>query len=190
MHCDVPSLWEEYKDRLYSFIRKRVQDPEDAKDILQAVLLKVYRFCQQRSGVTNLSSWLYQIAQNAIMDHYKEKRRTSTPTQMEATIQDSPDVEKEAAAYILPLINLLPEEYAVPLRLSDIENMKQSDIAEKLHLSLTAAKSRIQRARKLLRKEALECLIIEFGKKGDIADFEIKENCMPLQGKKKEKNND
>ena len=96
----------------------------------------------------------------------------------------------EAASYILPLINLLPEKYHKPLIMAELENKKQKEIAETLSLSLTAVKSRIQRARILLKKEMLECCHLEFGKQGEIISFDIKAHCAPLLNEKtnREKN--
>lgn len=61
-NCDVPALWLDHKTELRNFILKRVKDPDLTNDILQEVLLKVYKFCISKSGVKNLRSWLFQIA--------------------------------------------------------------------------------------------------------------------------------
>ncbi|WBX76021.1 sigma factor-like helix-turn-helix DNA-binding protein [Tenacibaculum ovolyticum] len=73
--------------------------------------------------------------------------------------------------------NYLPEEYSTPLYLSDIEQKKQQEIAEILNLSLTATKSRIQRARKKLKELITNCIDISYNKKGQISDFQLKNNC-------------
>jgi RNA polymerase sigma-70 factor (ECF subfamily) len=67
----------------------------------------------------------------------------------------------DASAWVEPLISLLPKEYAIPLRLSDIEGLKQQEVAKRLGLSLSATKSRVQRARKLLKQKFEECGVIE-----------------------------
>jgi RNA polymerase sigma-70 factor (ECF subfamily) len=185
-HCDVPALWLEHKKELRNFIVKRVKDPELADDILQDVLLKVYRFCLSKSGVKNLRSWLFQIAQNTITDYYrKQTPHTSIEVAEDMAGEDDNLAFSEAAVYILPMLEFLPEEYALPLKLSDIDNMKQADIAQKLNLSLPATKSRIQRARQLLKAEFITCCHFETDKNGHLVSFDIKDSCAPLQQLKK-----
>lgn len=186
-NCDVPALWQEHKNELRNFILKRVKDQDLTNDILQDVLMKVYNFCISKSGVRNIRSWLFQIAQNTITDHYrKQSRLTEIDNLQEIQNEDQNLAFSEATNYILPMLDFLPKQYAVPLKLADIDNMKQADIAEKLNLSLPATKSRIQRARQLLKAEFITCCYFETDTKGNLISFEIKESCEPLQKVKKE----
>jgi RNA polymerase sigma-70 factor, ECF subfamily len=181
MNCDVPALWEEHKAALKNYIRKRVKDEDVAKDILQDILMKVYQFCMSKSGVRNVRSWLFQIAHNTIIDYHRlqNKMAYDIPEIMEP-VNDTKAYE-EASAFILPMIQFLPEEYATPLKMADIDGLKQAVIAEKLGLSLTATKSRIQRARQLLKSEFITCCHFETDKNGQLISFEVKDNCAPLQ---------
>lgn len=181
-NCDVPALWLEHKAALKNYIFKRVKDEDLANDILQEVLLKVYNFCLSKSGVRNVRSWLYQIAHNTMVDHFrKESRNGGIEKEVECAEEDENLAFKEALEYIKPLLNFLPEEYSVPLRMADLEGMKQADIADKLNLSLTATKSRIQRARSLLKAEFITCCHFETDATGGILSFSIKDSCTPLQ---------
>jgi RNA polymerase sigma-70 factor (ECF subfamily) len=180
LNCDVPGIWLEHQGVVRNFIRKRVPDSDTANDIAQEVLLKMYKFCLSKSGVRNVRSWLLQIARNSIVDYYRKQGRISF---------DLPDIvpEEEEKAYtnaaelIEPILSFLPEEYAIPLKLADIQGMKQADVARELGLSLTATKSRIQRARKLLKVEFVTCCHLETDKAGSLISFTIKESCEPLQ---------
>jgi RNA polymerase sigma-70 factor (ECF subfamily) len=181
-NCDVPSLWLEHKTELRNFILKRVRDPELANDILQEVLLKVYNFCMSKSGVKNVRSWLFQIAQNTLIDNYRKQSRLSFQENLpEVLVEDENMAFADALHYISPMLNFLPPEYAIPLKLSDIDGLKQSDIADQLQLSLSATKSRIQRARQLLKAEFITCCHIETDANGNIISFDIKDDCKPLQ---------
>lgn len=181
-NCDVPSLWIEHKNELQNFIYKRVKDEDLTNDILQEVLIKVYNFCISKSGVKNIRSWLFQIAQNTIIDNY---RRQSKFIQQEAEFDLADEDEnmafKDAVNYILPMLDFLPVKYAEPLKLADIDGLKQADIAQKIGLNLSATKSRIQRARQLLKEEFVTCCFFETDKQGNIISFEIKDSCKPLQ---------
>lgn len=181
-NCDVPALWLEHKKALKNYIFKRVKDEEVTNDILQEVLLKVYNFCFSKSGVRNVRSWLYQIAHNTMIDHFRrESRNGNLKTEIEFIDEDENLAFKEALDYIEPLISFLPVDYAVPLRMADLEGLKQAEIAEKLNLSLTATKSRIQRARNLLKKEFITCCHFETDATGGLLSFSIKDSCTPLQ---------
>ena len=185
-NCDVPALWQEHKNELRNFIFKRVKDQNLTNDILQDVLMKVYNFCISKSGVRNIRSWLFQIAQNTITDHYrKQSKFTNLDNLNEIEYEDQNIAFSEATNYILPMLEFLPKEYAVPLKFADIDNIKQADIAKKLNLSLSATKSRIQRARQLLKAEFITCCHFKTDKQGNLISFEIKDSCEPLQKVKK-----
>ena len=187
INCDVPALWQEHKNELRNFILKRVKDQDLTNDILQDVLMKVYKFCISKSGVRNIRSWLFQIAQNTITDYYRKQSKFSDLDNLtEIENEDQNLAFSEATNYILPMLDFLPKKYAVPLKLADINTMKQADIAKKLNLGLPAIKSRIQRARLLLKAEFITCCHFETDTQGNLISFEIKNSCEPLQKVKKE----
>lgn len=186
MNCDVPNLWMEHQKELHNFVYKRVKDRDVANDISQEVLLKVYNFCNKRSGVKNVRSWLFQIAQNTIIDHFRKQSKFTDKDIPEKPVEDENLAFNDAAKFILPMIEFLPESYSIPLKLSDIDGMKQADIAKQLGLGLPATKSRIQRARQLLMEEFITCCHFEKDPTGNLLSFEIKESCAPLQKIKKE----
>ena len=159
-----------------------MKEEDLTNDILQDVLMKVYNFCISKSGVRNIRSWLFQIAQNTITDHYrKQSKFTNLDNLNEIEYEDQNIAFSEATNYILPMLEFLPKEYAVPLKFADIDNIKQTDIAKKLNLSLSATKSRIQRARQLLKAEFITCCHFKTDKQGNLISFEIKDSCEPLQ---------
>lgn len=186
MNCDVPKLWLEHQNELKNFIFKRVKDQELSNDILQEVLLKVYKFCHSKSGVRNVRSWLFQIAQNTIIDHYRKQAKFVDKEIPETGEEDENLAFKEALNYIRPMLKFLPEEYAVPVKLADIDGMRHAEIAKKLGLSLPATKSRIRRGRQLLMAEFITCCHFEKDATGNLLSFEVKNSCFPLQQVKKE----
>ena len=181
LNCDVPNLWQEHQKELKNFIFKRVRDRDLTNDISQEVLLKVYNFCKAKSGVKNVRSWLFQIAQNTIIDHHRRQSKISYKNIPDKIQEDENLAFQEAGKYIIPMLEFLPEAYAVPLKLADIDGMRQAEIANKLNLSLPATKSRIQRARQLLMEEFITCCHFEKDANGNLISFEIKDSCTPLQ---------
>lgn len=180
-HCNIFEVWEEYKAALLGYINKRVEDRDDAKDILQDVLLKSYQFCSNGKSVIHLKSWLYKITQNTIADYYKKNQKNNG---LDFDVAEDPyenSILGEASDYVKVLLKLLPESYSQPLYMSDIQGRDQKEIAENLHLTLPNTKSRIQRARLKLKERFLECCIVNFGESGEMVSFDIKPECTLLK---------
>ena len=186
-YSDISSLWLEYKNGLKYYIFKKVKNEEIANDLSHEVLMKVYNSCCSSVNIKNVRSWMFQIAHNTTIDYLK-KHNKFTDNVPEKYDNENYDVYQEANEIIKPLMQLLPEKYAIPLQLSDIEELKQKEVAQKLNLSLTATKSRIQRARNLLKEKIIECGNLEKDEKGNLISLGIKSNCKPIQKSLKKKN--
>lgn len=180
-NCDVPALWAEHRLMLKAYIFKRVKKHDLTEEILQEVLVKVYSFCLRTSGVRNLRSWLFQIAHNTVVDHFRHQNKIVDVEVSEETEEEKNMAFKEAVEFIQPLLSFLPEEYAVPLQLSDIDGLKQAEVAKKMNLSLSATKSRIRRARNLLKAEFITCCNFETDAFGNFISFDVKDSCAPLR---------
>jgi RNA polymerase sigma-70 factor (ECF subfamily) len=172
--------WQAYRDALYRFVLKRVGDADAAEDIVQDVLVKA---CAQQETLrepAKLRSWLYTITRNAVIDFYRlRKPLAAIPDEL---IQENPTgVEElamqELAPCLLPLLATLPRPYREALRLADFEGVKQREIASALGLSWSGAKSRVQRARKMLRDALLDCCRVELDRQGRVVDYDVGTGC-------------
>lgn len=179
-YLDVSSLWSDYKNGLLFYILKKVKDKDIANDLSHEVLMKIYNSCCSNNEIKNVRSWMFQIAHNTTIDYLKKENKYTNEVP-EIFEKDENNSYKEVEELLRPLIELLPEKYSVPLQLSDIEEIKQIEVSKKINLSLTATKSRIQRARKLLKEKIIECCNLELDEKGNLLSLEIKQNCEPLQ---------
>jgi RNA polymerase sigma-70 factor, ECF subfamily len=182
--CNIFEIWEEYKSSLYGYIKKRVTDEDDAKDILQDVLLKSYQYCSNGKTVIYLKSWLYKITQNSIIDYHKKANKNISISFDLVEANGEKSILGEASDYIKVLLKLLPKDYATPLYMSDIEGISQENISKSLGLTLPNTKSRIQRARVKLKERFLECCVVSFGENGEMVSFDIKPQCTELQAEK------
>lgn len=179
-YSNVSSLWLAYKSGLKFYILKLVKDENIANDLSHEVLMKVYNSCCSGNEIKNVRSWMFQIAHNTTIDYLK-KMNKFTYEVPEIFEEEDSNSYREAAEFMTPLISLLPDKYSLPLKLSDIEGLKQADVSKKINLSLTATKSRIQRARKLLKEKIVECSNLELDEKGNLLSLEIKQSCEPLK---------
>ena len=183
-NCNIFEIWEEYKSSLFLYIKLRVRDEDDTKDILQDVLLKSYQYCNKGKTVLHLKSWLYKITQNTIIDHYRKNSET-IPFEFDfIETENENSIVGEASDYIYALLQLLPNDYATPLYMSDIEGIDQKVIADKLGISLVNTKARIQRARVKLKQRFLECCVVGFNDNGEMVSFDIKPECTLLKEEK------
>lgn len=172
-------LWQEYRSQLFRFVLRRVEDQDTAEDIVHDVLVRAY---QKRDTLRNgqkFEQWLYQITRNAVIDHYRA-RRPSASLPMDLAHPDEPTsggARRELAECMQPLVEALPAHYQKAVLLSEFEGLTQQETADRLGLSLSGAKSRVQRARKLLEGKLLACCRIEFDARGAIVDYESKGGC-------------
>ncbi len=86
----------------------------------------------------------------------------------EASLSNDEDFEEELIHCLDPMINALPDKYREALVLSDIRGIKQSEIAKRLGLGLSATKSRIQRARKQLQENFVSCCHFQLDQSGKL----------------------
>lgn len=170
----TPDFWKEHKSRLRNYIAKRVQGRDAVDDILQDVFLKAYTSLHTVKSHGSLTAWLYRIAANAIADYYRaQKPSEEVSDDLPAPVPES-DPVAELATCLEPLIAGMPETYRLPLVLSEIDGLTQKEVAARLGLSLSGAKSRVQRGREKLRERLHDCCDIETAQ-GGIVGFTIRD---------------
>ncbi|MEL7159603.1 MAG: sigma factor-like helix-turn-helix DNA-binding protein, partial [Bacteroidota bacterium] len=108
-------------------------------------------------------------------------RRESCCISPTATLpSDNPYAQIEV--FLRPLVCFLPEKYADPLRLYLFDRLPQREIAARLGLGLSATKSRIARARQLLRREIETCFALEVSTDGrGLVSACLRDSCTPLK---------
>lgn len=172
-------IWEQFSQSLLAFIRKRVDDPYDAEDILQEVFLKIHTRLDSLEDGDRMVPWLYQITRNTIIDYYRTRRPTE---ELPDFISVEPplvegDPNAQLAAGLRDFMACLPDRYRQALILTELEGLKQTELAEHLGLSVSGAKSRVQRGRDVLRQALLECCHFEFDRRGAVLEFVPRPNC-------------
>lgn len=169
-------IWHKYHLRLAYFIRTKVSE-DMLDDILQDVFMKIHTRLDLLKDDAKIESWLYQITRNTIIDHYRS-RQTS---QQLADWIEHPRPEKEEtirkklSLCLEPMIHKLPEKYRNAVQMSKIDNKTQKEVAELEGISLTGAKSRVQRGRSLLKSMLYDCCQFEVNKKNQIISYTQKE---------------
>jgi RNA polymerase sigma-70 factor, ECF subfamily len=166
----VHELAERYGPRIYQLALRQMKNPEDAEEVTQDVLLKVYRKIGAFRGDSALSSWIYRITFNTAMSRLRtsrleraaqhRERRDDQDEARQTTLQPAdwshmPDEELLRAQLrraVMAAIQDLPEIYRVPVVLRDIEGLTTEEASTRLHVKDQTLKSRLHRGRLLLRE--------------------------------------
>jgi RNA polymerase sigma-70 factor, ECF subfamily len=169
-------VWEAFHAPLQQFIRRRVSDEHTAEDVLQDVFLRIHQHMDALKDVRKLEGWIYQITRNAIIDSYRSSRPTTTLEAAEALDlpQELPDddVVSDLLPCVRAMVRNLPELDRQALVLTEYQGLTQKELAERLGLSFSGAKSRVQRAREKLKQQLLECCHFELDRRGHILDYQ------------------
>ncbi|MEH6474564.1 MAG: RNA polymerase sigma factor SigZ [Sneathiella sp.] len=172
---DKSQVWLDYRANLKSFLHSRVSNPADVEDLLQEIFIKAFDNLHTVRSSSNVKAWLFQITNNAIMDHYRhqKKPRTVHPEDL-WYVQDDPDLQQEMSACIAPFIDALPKKSAQLLRQVDLKGVSQKEMAETTGVDYSTLKSQVQKSRRELRDLFENCCSFSFGKNGEIINYALK----------------
>ena len=190
MQTDTPleTTWANLRGELRGFLVDQVGEPATADDLLQDVFLKLHRRGCELREKDSPRAWLYQVARNAVVDHWRRRRETTEISddlaRVEAPTEET--VQAKLAPCLRPMIESLPAAYADVLRLTELEEMPQAEAAHRLGLSLTALKSRVRRGRAQLKIMLLQCCEFELSSAGRVLDYWPRQvGCAPAASCKK-----
>ena len=180
--ADPVVAWSELRGPLARFIARRVADPEDAEDVLQEVLLRIHRHGDElarrrpRGGVG--------APDRPQRDHRplpppgraagaagRRGRRPRGARRRVAGRAGAEALRRELAACLRPLIERLPESQREALMLTEFEGLTQAEAARRLGISVSGAKTRVQRGRAQLKTLLLDCCHVELDRRGGITEY-------------------
>lgn len=139
---DTEEVWKLLSSRLGRFIRARVRDDSTASDLLQETFLRIHKKLGTLEDEERLPAWVFQIARNVIVDHYRSRKNPSDAAIDPPSRPDSDNLNEIVSGWIPGAIESLPESYRDVVKLYELDDLPQREIAQQLGLSLTAVKSR------------------------------------------------
>jgi RNA polymerase sigma-70 factor, ECF subfamily len=175
--------------RLHGFIARRVESPEVADDLTQEVLLRLLTHDDGR--VKDPTAWLYRVARNVIIDHYRTRGGGSGSRWLDAGdlapagpaedpfAGDPQAAQRELARCLGPLVDQLAEPYRSAVSAVDLGGQTQTEVAQAAGLSVSGMKSRVQRGRRQLRQLLTDCCRVHTGPTGSISGYEPVTGCRP-----------
>ena len=183
-------LWRQFSDQVRGFIKSKVSNDAEAEDVLQDIFIRIHEGIGNLRNEDRVQSWVFGIARRALADFYRKKGRGKEEpagAEIQTGGDDNPaidlnkyegdhSVHEEVLSWLIPMIDELPEKYGKPLKMADVEEKTQQEVADHFGLSLSGAKSRVQRARQKLGEVLAACCEVEFGDEGRaVAYHKIKE---------------
>ncbi|HEY9007588.1 sigma-70 family RNA polymerase sigma factor [Ohtaekwangia sp.] len=156
---------------MYNFAYRLTLDSDDAKDLLQDTYLKAYRFIESFQKGTNAKAWLFRILKNSFINDYRKKSKEPSKVDYqevesyynseEVDRQITPDLRVEALKDMIGdeisnALNALDVDFRTVIILCDLEGFKYEEMAKILDIPIGTVRSRLHRARNLLKEKLSE----------------------------------
>lgn len=156
---------------MYNFAYRLTLDSDDAKDLLQDTYLKAYRFIDSFQQGTNAKAWLFRILKNSFINDYRKKSKEPSKVDYqevesfynseEVDRQITPDLRVEALQDMIGdeisvALNSLDVDFRTVIILCDLEGFKYEEMAKILDIPIGTVRSRLHRARNLLKEKLSE----------------------------------
>lgn len=163
---EFADVFDEFQRPIYNYLLRMTQSPPEADDLTQETFIRIHRSLPSFRGEASLSTWIYRIATNLSLDHFRRSatRQAKAALSLEETESDrewivdetasSPEqlaAQSDMSACVQKFIQRLPPSYRTVLVLHDLQGLKNREIADVLDCSLDTVKIRLHRARKKLR---------------------------------------
>lgn len=175
---DSEQDWNSHRFALQRFVSARVSDSAAAEDIVQETLARAYARRDTLMEEGKFQPWLYRIARNAISDHYRKRHPTiQLPEDLPSEQDVASEPPRELARCLPSFIGRLPSPYRQAIELSELSGLTQKETAFRLGLSVPGAKSRVQRARRMLARMLRECCELEFDARGALSGYQPTSGC-------------
>ena len=153
---------------MYNFAYRLTLDQDDSKDLLQDTYLKAYRFIDSFQQGTNAKAWLFRILKNSFINDYRKKSKEPSKVDYQdvesyynsedVDRQITPDLRVEALRDMIGdeisnALNSLDVDFRTVIILCDLEGFKYDEMAKILDIPIGTVRSRLHRARNLLKEK-------------------------------------
>ena len=165
----------QYAPQLFSTALRMTRSRSDAEDLVQETYIKGWRSFHTFQEGTNLRAWLFRIMTNTYINKYNAKKRKGTEVELDDVEElflykrlgsiDQSQLSSSAEDQMLELftddevknaLEELPEDFRVPVLLSDVDGFSYKEIAEMLEIPIGTVMSRLHRGRKAMQKMLYE----------------------------------
>lgn len=155
---EVMNLVLPYKDKLYRFAMSMLGNSFDAEDVIQEVLVKVWKKKDQFVGIENKEAWCMTVTRNLSIDKIRSRKNKNTSNiddyfhiKDKEAIPSTRLEQKDALNRVMSFMDTLPEKQKTVMHLRDVEGYTYKEISELTGMSVDQVKVNLFRARKMLR---------------------------------------
>jgi len=175
------AVWAELRARLRSYFRRHVADEHLAEDLLQETFVRVHRSLPELDEEERIAAWVFRVAKNLLVDQRRAAAAavSELPEEVVASVGGEPNLNAEVESWLRGMIGLLPESSRRAVELAELEGLPQAEVARRLGLSVSGAKSRVQRGRRRLRALLNRCCELDFDRHGNVVDYERRRPTLP-----------
>jgi len=165
----------QYAPQLFSTALRMTRNRSDAEDLVQETYIKGWRSFHTFQEGTNLRAWLFRIMTNTYINKYNAQKRKGTEVELDDVEElflykrlgsiDQSQLSSSAEDQMLELftddevknaLEELPEDFRIPVLLSDVDGFSYKDISEMLEIPIGTVMSRLHRGRKAMQKMLYE----------------------------------
>ncbi|HAX21866.1 MAG TPA: RNA polymerase subunit sigma-70 [Hydrogenophaga sp.] len=171
----VLAIWSQHEAELRRWLLSRAPVKSEVDDLLQDVFLKTLKQGDHFAAIAQPRAWLFEVTRNTLTDRLRVSR-DSLPLpegldELPAPVEHADPVDTLAQACLPRVLSELDPQDREAIQLCDLQGMEQGDFARLKNLSLPAAKSRVQRARKRMRERMTTACQVSFDDVGRVDDF-------------------
>jgi len=166
------------RDGIRRFVAARVA-PANVDDVVQDVFVRMQESVGDLRDEERLAGWAFRVARSVVVDHHRALARSRAREDVEAEPDAAPvdeddegNVNAVVAGWLAPLLFLLPDEHEDAVRRVDVEGMSQREYAALAGISLSGAKSRVQRGRRMLAELVRACCDLELDARGNVIGYQ------------------
>lgn len=168
---DIETIFRKYKDKIYRLALSISRNDKDAEDIVQNTFLKIIKNLSNFRNESRISTWIYKIAYNETLMVLRKKNRQfrlSSYLKKDAArrtlglfinwskLPDKQLLDNEFKERLDNAIKQMPIQYRMPLLLNNVEGLSLKDSAHILGLRLNSLKTRLHRARLMIKSELVD----------------------------------
>ena len=162
-----------YGRRVRAFVGRLVVPGMEVDDVLQEIAVRVHRALAEGRGPSRLDAWVFTIARHVVVDLHRSARPAEPlEADLASSSPERPSFNEEASACASGFASRLPANYRSALLAADLGGAPMAAVAAAEGTSVSGAKSRVQRARAMVRERLLACCEVETDGQGHVVTFE------------------
>lgn len=177
-------IWIKFSHPVKDFIRNQTHKADVTDDILQEVFIKIHQNLHLLRDEERMAGWVFQIARNTVLNYFRTQKKNlenqrfhQRETEGESYFKEN-DLNEMVGNWLEKFRKDLAPKYQEALQLVDIEGITQVELANRLGISVSGAKSRVQRGREQLKQKLVDCCPVKTDQYGNILEIQSKDgNC-------------